>query len=219
MRARDRTGWQSVLLVDDELRSIPWDRAIDVGPDRREDADGHDAAEVLAALWDCVQAEDAGDLDDEDDEDMLAPFTRAWPGLASSRSIPRDPDAVAVRVAAGLLRDAWPRGARGALVPARRSADILTSLGWIGACNHADTGPLTAVLRSWEDRFRTRLVAVHFDRVDLSVARPPRTTKEALAVAAEHHAFCPDNVRQGYETIRAYARHLVGREHWTFWRD
>ena len=28
---------------------------------------------------------------------------------------------------------------------------------------------------------------------------------DALAVAAEHHAFCPDNVRQGYDTIREYA--------------
>ncbi|MGW0698891.1 DUF4253 domain-containing protein [Streptomyces sp. NPDC002867] len=110
--------------------------------------------------------------------------------------------------------------ARGALVPAPRSADLLASLGRHGACNHTDTATLTAVLRSWEDRFGTRIVAVHFDRLDLSVARPPRTMEEAPAVAAEHHAFCPDTVWQGYETIRAYAAEgLLNKEHWTFWWD
>lgn len=38
---------------------------------------------------------------------------------------------------------------------------------------------------------------VGFDTVDLLVERPPRTQQAALAVAAEHFAFCTDNIYQG----------------------
>jgi hypothetical protein len=41
----------------------------------------------------------------------------------------------------------------------------------------------------------------------------------ALAVAAEHYAFCPDNVGQGRGTLEKYAPLLVGRTTWDFWWD
>ena len=47
------------------------------------------------------------------------------------------------------------------------------------------------------------------------------TPAEAEAVAAEHFAFCPDNITQGdHETLRAYTEHAVlGQRVWSFWWD
>lgn len=196
------------------------------GPDRWELAPGevsypgdHDAEEVLAECWEEYAAE-----------------AHAWPGLAEplpqeSRDRSRnqnhdhdhDPDAVATRVADLLLADGGPlKAPRLALVPARRSADIPTAIGWTGPANHeGDTARLSAVLRSWEDRFGIRVVALGFDHLLVSVAAPPVTMADAEAVAAEHFAFCPDNVRQGTDpTVRAYAEHQVlDQPVWHFWWD
>ncbi|WP_405997101.1 DUF4253 domain-containing protein [Streptomyces sp. NBC_00829] len=49
-----------------------------------------------------------------------------------------------------------------------------------------------------------------FDQLVVSVAAPPHTQTEAEAVAAEHLAFCPDNLTQGPHTaLREYATHAV----------
>ncbi|MEI7054979.1 DUF4253 domain-containing protein [Nocardioides sp. CCNWLW239] len=54
----------------------------------------------------------------------------------------------------------------------------------------------------------------------LSVAHPPRDILHARAVAAEHLAFCPDNIWQGrYNGIDEYATTLVGLNVWAFWWD
>lgn len=80
---------------------------------------------------------------------------------------------------------------------------------------------MCAVLRSWEDRFGIRVVALMFDQLVVSVAAPPHTQTEAEAVAAEHLAFCPDNLTQGPHTaLREYATHAVlGQHSWSFWWD
>ncbi|MET9811743.1 MULTISPECIES: DUF4253 domain-containing protein [unclassified Streptomyces] len=189
------------------------------GPDRWELRPGgmsypgdHDAEEVLAEYWE----ECAGEPD-------------AWPGLAEPRPQDHDhapapdPDAVAARVADSLLADGGPlKAPHLALVPARRSADIPTAIGWTGPANHeGDTARLSAVLRSWEDRFGIRVVALGFDHLLLSVAAPPATPAEAEALAAEHVAFCPDNLGQGGDrTVRAYAEHrILDQPAWHFWWD
>lgn len=167
----------------------------------------HDAEEVLADFWDECCAEEAGD----------------WPGLAEATAAEADPDAVATDIAAGFLSAGGPlKEPRLALVPARRSADIPTTIGWMGATNHGDdTARLSAVLRSWEDRFGIRVVALGFDHLRLSVAAPPTTLAEAQALAAEHFAFCPDNLWQGSDTVlEAYAeRQLLNQPAWSFWWD
>jgi hypothetical protein len=88
--------------------------------------------------------------------------------------------------------------------------------------NHEnDVARLCAVLRSWEDRFGIRVVALTFDQLVLSVAAPPTTLAEAEAVAAEHFAFCPDNITQGHHTtLKAYAeQEVLDEEVWSFWWD
>ncbi|MEU7054964.1 DUF4253 domain-containing protein [Streptomyces sp. NPDC046197] len=165
----------------------------------------HDAEDVLAAFWEEYAAEG-----------------EQWPGLAQRQSPTIDPDVRAAEVA-DLLAEGppWFKEPHLALVPARRSADIPAAIGWTGPLNHEnDVARLCAVLRSWEDRFGIRVVALGFDILVVSVAAPPTTLSAAEAVAAEHFAFCPDNITQGgHESLRAYAQELVGERMWSFWWD
>ncbi|MFI7705323.1 DUF4253 domain-containing protein [Nonomuraea sp. NPDC049480] len=53
----------------------------------------------------------------------------------------------------------------------------------------------------------------------LSIAAPPATLDQALHVAAEYFAFCPDNIWQGPGSLAAYAECLVDVDSWQFWWD
>ncbi|WP_217235347.1 DUF4253 domain-containing protein [Streptomyces sp. AC555_RSS877] len=210
-------GW----ALDPELMSYPGD---------------HDAEEVLAEFWEehtaddqpppeteAAEATEATEQASPSHDDPLAPFGPAWPGLAPAGREEADPDVRAAEVADSV------RGGRGsafhhprlALVPARRSADIPAAIGWTGPLNHEnDVARLCAVLRSWEDRFGIRVVALTSDTLVVSVAAPPSTPAEAEAVAAEHVAFCPDTLMQGdLDDLRTYAKELIGEPAWSFWWD
>ncbi|MFI5572122.1 DUF4253 domain-containing protein [Streptomyces sp. NPDC051740] len=177
----------------------------------------HDAEDVLAEHWDDHQ-------DDEDGEAgggppaLLAPFGPDWPGLAPAGPLTMDPGTCAARLADALSDGPgdWPRAPHLALVPARRSADVPAVVGWCGPLDHDDdVARLCAVLRSWEDRFGIRVVALGFDTLAVSVAAPPVTAADAEALAAEHLAFCPDNLAHS-RTVGAYAETLIGARTWSF---
>lgn len=85
-------------------------------------------------------------------------------------------------------------------------ADVIAVIGWYGAVN-------------WEERFGARVVGLGFDTMMLSVAAPPQSHEDALRVAAEHLAFCPDTIEQGVGSVDAYAREIRGVPHWSFWWD
>ncbi|MFJ2936436.1 DUF4253 domain-containing protein [Streptomyces sp. NPDC087219] len=179
-------------------------------PEEMSDPADHEAEEVLSEFWDANAPEEiAGGA--------------GWPGLAPAQPCDTDPDEAAAVVAEMLTEPGfWLEDARPALVPARRSADIPAVIGWTGPLNHEnDVARLCAVLRSWEDRFGARVVALTFDQLVVSVAAPPQTPEEAEALAAEHFAFCPDNVDQGpHGGLRQYARTgLLDSPVWTFWWD
>ncbi|MFD4415789.1 DUF4253 domain-containing protein [Streptomyces sp. NPDC058467] len=197
----------------------------------------HDADEVLAEFWE-EYAEDELGADEEYPgkekvvevfgepntyDETVAPYGPGWPGLAPATARAAAPEARAAEIADSLTDSGtWLKEPRLALVPARRSADIPAAIGWSGPVNYeGDVARLCAVLRSWEDRFGIRVVALTFDQLVLSVAAPPTTTAEAEAVAAEHFAFCPDNITQGdHEALRAYAKHeVLGQRVWSFWWD
>ncbi|WP_225101536.1 DUF4253 domain-containing protein [Streptomyces sp. CoH27] len=172
----------------------------------------HDAEDVLAEYWEDWTEEGAGE--------EIEPFADEWPGLAPGAHLSAEPDTRAAQVADALTDDAsrWFREAHLALVPARRSADIPAAIGWTGPLNHDnDVARLCAVLRSWEDRFGIRVVGLGFDTLVVSVAAPPATQEDAEAVAAEHYAFCPDNFNS--DSLRTYAKALLGETVWTFWWD
>ncbi len=191
-------------------------------PDEMSYPGDHDPEDVLAEYWEG----DEEDIPEEPDPEFLAmlqPFGAHWPGLApAAPSLAIEPGACAAQVADSLTSGAhaWPKEPHLALVPARRSADIPAAVGWTGPLNHDnDVARLCAVLRSWEDRFGIRVVALGFDILAVSVAAPPTTLAEAEAVAAEHFAFCPDNITQGTGSLREYAEDLVGDRTWYFWWD
>ncbi|MFE0652222.1 DUF4253 domain-containing protein [Streptomyces sp. NPDC059534] len=234
LRPAARTAGLLPVLLGGEWGLDRWE----LMPERMSDPAGHDADEVLADLWACYAASEVPDEacdprvraavedlfgEQPGYEEVVAPFGAGWPGLAPAPGLRTDPDRAAAAVAELLTEpDAWLAEARPALVPARRSADIPAVIGWSGPLNHEnDVARLCAVLRSWEDRFGARVVALTFDQLVVSVAAPPRTVQEAEAVAAEHFAFCPDNITQGHhDSLRAYARTaLLDSPIWTFWWD
>lgn len=65
------------------------------------------------------------------------------------------------------------------------------------------------------------VLALEPDMLYVSVAAPPTTMTEALAVAAEHFAFCPDTAWQGHEeSLTEYAAvRVLGKRAWSFWWD
>jgi hypothetical protein len=187
---------------------------------------GHDADEVLAEFWDEYAGTEDPDwpgLAEAPAGDTTRDPTASAPASSRVADSRTDPDTLAATIADALVGDpSRLKDPRLALVPARRSADIPAAIGWTGPVNHDnDVARLCAVLRSWEDRFGIRVVALTFDQLVLSVAAPPTTEAEAEAVAAEHFAFCPDNIRQGTRdgTRAAYARTLLGEPTWSFWWD
>lgn len=200
--------WPLVLDSLDGDGDRPWGDG-ELDPVAASDPGSHDAARVLEEMW------SAGVPVPEEDDAALAPlhpFDRTFPGLAQ----PTDAhaDAGAFSRAVGELR-----GALG-LVATTRPADALALLGWQGAVNHdADPGMLSAVLRSWEDRFGAYLIGVGFDTITLAVTRPPRSMAHARAIAAEHFAICSDCIHQGSGTIEDHASSLVDAHAWSFWWD
>ncbi|MFJ8308846.1 MULTISPECIES: DUF4253 domain-containing protein [unclassified Streptomyces] len=162
----------------------------------------HDAEDVLAGLWETYA------------EDELGYESEEWPGLALAPALQEDPDRKAAEIAGTATVEGPLKGARLALVPARRSADIPAAIGWTGPLNHEeDVARLCAVLRSWEDRFGIRVVGLTSDHLTLSVAAPPTNREEALILAAEHFAFCPDAIETD---LYEHANSLMSTGSWAF---
>jgi hypothetical protein len=197
----------------------PWDDG-ELCVDDISDPGGWDAETLMAGWW----AEHTG----FDDDDRLsaperlavtAPYGQCWPGLAAPLPAGDDPDLHAGECVSFMLAD--NPALRLGLVAATRGADAITVAGWEGPVNFEnDTAKLSAVLRSWEDRFAARVIGVGFAELYLSVAAPPADHATALHIAAEHFAFCPDNVWQGNAPdLAGYANQLVDAPIWSFWWD
>ena len=76
-----------------------------------------------------------------------------------------------------------------------------------------------AALRSWRERYGAELVAMGFDTLELRVRRRPQGRDEALGLARELYAYCPDLVDQGYGTLAPLAANLMADDWWSFWWD
>lgn len=217
--AHAQTGLVPLLLEHDDDLPNAW-----VGrwsfPEAAEVLDAVDPESALRSLWDDLQ-DDAGADEDEPQGEPTGP----WPGLARPGQDGEDPESLAEAFARHLQDGVDPHGRprrwRLGLVPAPDGAGALTLAGWDGPCNHTnDTELVSAVLRSWAERFGARVVGVGTDTLLVSVARPPRDLEHARALAVEHFAVCPDNVWQGvHDTFDEYARALVGSHSWLFWWD
>jgi hypothetical protein len=197
----------------------PWDDK-EFSPTDPRRTDHFDAAHALEEMW-------SRSVNPEDEESLVPvrPFDLEFPGLAVppvaappsgfKRLFAKPEEPGDDRAALSKLTSR-----RIGLVAAKRPADTVTALGWMGAVNvHDDPTLISAVLRSWEERWAARVVAVGFDTLTLTVGNPPRDRQTAVALAAEHFALCPDNIWQGPGTLEAYAKDLIGSRMWMFWWD
>jgi hypothetical protein len=145
-----------------------------------------------------------------------------WPGLAPpvvvSAGSP-SPAQVAGRTVARLV-DAERHefeDCRLALVPARRSADLPALLEW---SSQAPVPLLSALLRSWEERFGAQVMSACRNSLRVSVARPPLVLRDAELLACEHVlSTAASIVDDPPSTFPDYAASLVGRSDWWFWWD
>lgn len=183
--------------------------------------DEHDAGDLLADWWREYTVSDEYDLlGPERRAAVTAPYGLEWPGPVQAPTVAGDPGTEADEYAAFLLAET-PELRLG-LVPAASGAGTVSAVGWSGQANYmSDVSELSAVLADWERRFGARVVSLGFDTLFLSVSAPPTSRDEALRVAAEHFALCPDNVWQfsGERPLETYAEQLVGRGNWIFWWD
>lgn len=202
-----------------------------------------DLVSELEARWRALRARQAmgfgqtgfpADLDDV--EELIAlqrdrwehgwPPYEQWPGLA-----PAAPDSgqapaqvhrhvleeiLGLRVGNVRLVGLAHIGAYLALVRAERPADVPAVMAWEAEAPHEF---LSALLRSWEDRFGARVVALMGSTIHVSVARPPAAAADASLVAMEHMLLGDDNHPCGDLNFADYAKSLAGERHWSFWWD
>jgi Domain of unknown function (DUF4253) len=144
----------------------------------------------------------------------LRPYGANFPGLARKSQLRVDPFAEAGNTGSILARrDVHRLG----LVAAERPADVPAVLGWSGMIKSTDeVAAISAVLRSWEDRFGATLIVLGFDEIELAVAAPPRLLGRALVLAAEQRAFSVRSFSGQPGNLREYAAGLVHRRHWRF---
>lgn len=202
-----RTGRCPVLLSGNALPALSSDR---VPAPVVAAIERHDAAAVLADRWPgtCLTC-----------SDWLAPFGAAFPGLAPRFADAADlqPDAL---VCAAVRMASEPRHMLLGIASAGRPADLPATAGWTGMCNSwDDVAEVSAVLRSWEDRFGAVLVRMHRSVLELAVAAPPWTVDDCERVAAEHFAFTCDDDSPTPKTLIQYAQGLRGARRWSFWWD
>ncbi|MFQ1003901.1 DUF4253 domain-containing protein [Modestobacter sp. SSW1-42] len=153
-------------------------------------------------------------------ERALAPFGAEFPGRAPSLPSTAEPAVVAAASVAA-------PNTRIGLVRCPRPADAVAAIGWCGAINRLQSEEVSAVLRSWEDRFGVVVAGLAFATVTLLVPNPPRDESHALSLAAEIAAFCPDALWQGSDgawlgsddTLTGLAHMLLHRPVWRLWWD
>jgi hypothetical protein len=152
-----------------------------------------------AGDWDLEPDDDWEQLADQDAETVLR---RRWnhpgefPGLGQGGAATSAAPKPVGEVVAGL-----------ALVAVSRGADVPGLIGWEGSW---PPGSVSAVLRSWEDRYGVQLLGLGGATMYLHVQRPPRG-EDVTKAAAELRAFCPDIVDDP-TTMAAQAL-------WSFWWD
>ncbi|MGF7150366.1 hypothetical protein FHS96_004024 [Sphingomonas zeicaulis] len=102
------------------------------------------------------------------------------------------------------------------LTPAKFCWEVPAYLRWGGwnACPPPEYH--VAALRRWHDRYGAELVGINGDVMNLRAARPPTQRAEAMALAREVYAYCPDIVEQGTGDIAPLAAAMMADGWWYF---
>jgi hypothetical protein len=196
----------------------PWDEGeLDARCDLAA-VDRLDAASVLGEAW-AGKAPSPEEFEREPEffADWFPPAGSEFPGLAPGQ----DHALTGAELDRALARFG---PARIGLVPAARPADVLAQVGFNGTVNGYGTPELlSAVLRSWEDRFGAVLVEVGFDHIRLLARRPPRTLPDAQAVAPELYIMCDECWPPGKPAIvldvQGIAAQTLNIPIWSMWWD
>lgn len=181
-----------------------------------------DPAAVLQAGW-ARHAWVPAEEEEPDPEELewaqarITPYSRDFPGLAPAGDQALDQGEV--RAAISCLPPA-----RIGLAAADRPADALAAMGWIPGNWFDGTEQVTAVLRSWEDRFGARLLAVGPDSFKLLAERPPRDVAAAQRVAAELFALTANEYTCAWDDwalteVGEITDSLIRSPIWGFWWD
>lgn len=87
---------------------------------------------------------------------------------------------------------------------------------WKGSTNWELYGAEhAAILKRWHHRFEAEVVAMTYDVMELYVPHPP-SAEEALGVANEVYAYCPDLLDSGVPTLEDLAEHMITSKAWYF---
>jgi hypothetical protein len=179
---------------------------------------GLDAGEILAWRWENKTTPDGDPEADAWLAGLHQPFTQRFPGLA-----PPVRDRLTVSATNGALDTVPPEFV--CLAAVSRPADFLTEVGWFTTDAWEPPLHLSAVLRSWEDRFGARLLQIGPGaKIRLLVSRPPRTRDAALAVAAELWAFgdtawITHSSQEQVDSVAEIASLIIDQPIWGFWWD
>lgn len=102
-----------------------------------------------------------------------------------------------------------------------------TNTSWAAAC-YLKTGgwnnmPFAhehaALWRHWEEQYGAKIACIANDTIEFTVARPPRTRDEAMALARQQYIYCADIVHQGVQSVEALAATVLDAPVWFFWWD
>lgn len=76
-----------------------------------------------------------------------------------------------------------------------------------------------AALRGWHERYGAVPVGLNHGTMNVLVERRPSSRDEAVELALDQYAYCPDVVEQGAGTIENLAATLMVSDWWYFWWD
>jgi hypothetical protein len=106
------------------------------------------------------------------------------------------------------------------LVEAGYGWEVPARVGWGGGGRRSpEPAGNTAVLRYWQERWGAEVLALGDGTLELLVSRPPRDRHEAVAVARELIAYCPDLLLPPEFTLGFYAARYARGVSWRFWWD
>lgn len=120
-------------------------------------------------------------------------------------SIPYDQQTAAVRLTCYL-----------GLVPATASWHVPALLRFGGGTPGPSTAEHTSVLARWERMYAAEIVGMTRTVLELTVGNPPGEPDQALELAEEQLAYCPDIVLQGTLTVERLAATLLNGQVWFF---
>lgn len=76
-----------------------------------------------------------------------------------------------------------------------------------------------ALFKWWNEKYGATVACIVPSMIEFTVTRLPRTRYEAMVLAKQHFAYCPDRVDQVSGSIEALAASLLNASVWFFWWD